>query len=264
MLTIQKPRRELREYLPDTMPIITNEEALGICESIIWLPNEHLNAKKRDFFICASKMADDLPMPRRESDFNGARKLRSPDRNASALGQELMERYQAKRVADYLGHRQEVLIEALKDDIQSCALWEAAWTTLVVCKILLIQWQFSKQRMTYASVTRGYPEAYDMHFPSLMDLSIHPKAQVLLRGLPRASRDAIKTIARSVKTLPIIPKDRWYGKISWSIGTAHILTFDQHHRIMEYARSCTTPVESMTEGMRMSFLTTVECLVYNH
>lgn len=140
MLSIQQRRRKLRSYLPDTMPIVTAPEALGLCESIIWLPNENLNVEKRDFFICAAKMA--IKPSRRGSDINASRMLRSPDRNALSVLHEAMAWYQAKRDYEYFRHRKDICIQALNSDGIKCSLlWRAAFTTLKAGKILLVEWR---------------------------------------------------------------------------------------------------------------------------
>lgn len=143
MLAIQQPRRNLRSYLLDTMPVVTAQEALDFCERIIWLPNETLNAARRDFFLCAAKMAVEPPEPgRRGSGVTDRLMLRSQDRNARSKLHALVARYSANRRDDYNRHRKNVCIEALSTDgIRCCVFWQAAFMTLKAGKIMLIEWQ---------------------------------------------------------------------------------------------------------------------------
>lgn len=263
MLTIQQPRAELRRYLPDTKPIVTNEEAIGICESIIWLPNEHLSSKKRDFLICAAKMAQPVE-PRRRSDVSGARKLQSPERNSVYRLKE-MQKYQAKREADYFGHSIEAGLEAVQaGDMESCILWEAAFKTVGVCKLLLIEWNCSSQptTMTYAAAARGCPDSYDLRFPLLSSSSVPafgPRSQKFLDELPSAWRNIMTGISQSVKPLSNIPQDRWYRDVARVMHNTGLLTVDQHLRIMTHAKTQDVPV---TPDKLVEFLTTSGCLMY--
>ena len=122
------------------MPISTAKEALGICESIIWLPNKSIDAGKRDFFICAARMAVE-PAPR-ESDTGGWRTLRSPDGNALSVLHRAISRYQKRRDNEYFRYRQQICLEALNaDGVKGCVLLRAALMTLKAGKVLLIEWQ---------------------------------------------------------------------------------------------------------------------------
>lgn len=140
MLSIQQPRHKLRGYLPDSMPISTAREALGICESIIWLRNRSIGAEKRDFFICAARMAVEPSL--RESDTGECRTLRSPDGNALSVMYKAMSRYQRRRDDEYFRYRQKICIEALNaDGVKGCLLWKSVLMTLKAGKILLIEWR---------------------------------------------------------------------------------------------------------------------------
>lgn len=115
------------------MPVVTAQKALGFCESIIWLPNEPLGAAKRDFFLCAAKMAEPA---RRGSGVRDRRMLRSPEGNARSKQHEVVAQYQANRHDEYFRHRKNVCIEALSTDgIKCCILWQAAFMTLKAGKI---------------------------------------------------------------------------------------------------------------------------------
>lgn len=140
MLSIQQPRHKLRGFLPDSMPISTAREALGICESIIWLPNGSVGAEERDFFICAARKAVEPSLV--ESDTGEWCTLRSPDGNALSVLYRAMSRYQRRRDDEYFRYRQKICIEALNaDGVKGCLLWKAALMTLKAGKILLIEWQ---------------------------------------------------------------------------------------------------------------------------
>lgn len=125
------------------MPVVTEQEALGFCESIIWLPNETLHAAKRDFFLVAGRMSVEPPEPARcESGVSDRRTLQSPDKNALSHLHAVVAKYSMDRFNEYFRHRKNICIEALNTEgIECCVLWQAALTTLKAGKILLIEWQ---------------------------------------------------------------------------------------------------------------------------